>query len=210
MRSDEEIDDDIERRLQGYKDLRARLNLPPLTDDEQSRKSIFASEKGRDAAESRRQEHKRQIAICQEAWNHRVLVKHEDVTIVAKKGEVFSQTADGELTLLPAPSVPFEVNEVFDLNSVSGPIVEENGYAWTRKPEIAFFSSDGSRLTVHWVACAHEPKYGWEYSHAIVQRVTWGRVMVDETLSWVWLETIERSELHWGSSTEQWTSLCRP
>jgi hypothetical protein len=136
-----------------------------------------------------------------------VLAKSEDVTIVSKK---VSKTTDGEPTLLPSPSASFELNEVFDLNSVSKPVVDGNGCAWTRTPVIAFFSDDGSRLTVQWVACAHEPKYGWEYSHAIIQRVTWGRVTVGRSLSWSWLETIERSDLHWGSSTEQWTSLCRP
>jgi hypothetical protein len=60
MRSDEEINDTVERRLRGYKALRARLNLPPLTDDEQSGQRMLANENEREAADTRRQEQERQ------------------------------------------------------------------------------------------------------------------------------------------------------
>ncbi len=211
MKKDEETSERVERQLRRYQDLRAQLNLPPLADEEQSRQSIVTREKNRHVNEARRLEQEDERKRMLEAWQNQVLATHEGVTVVRKMGDVFSQTTDGEQTLLPPPHFPFELNAGLDLDALSKPVVVDgNGYAWTRDPVLAFFSDDGSRLTVQWVACAHEPKYGWEYSHAIVQRVTWGRVAIEGRTSWCWMETIERSELCWGSSTEQWTSQCIP
>ena len=214
MRSDDETNDEVERRLRSYKDLRARLNLPPLADDEQCRQLMLSCEERRIVDEDRRQGHEQERQQRHDAREFQLLATHQDVKVVRRKSEVFVLTADGEEAPLPPPHVAFELNTLnhdLDLNTVSEPVVvDEKGYAWTQHPEIAFLSDDGSRLTVHWIACAHEQKYGWEYSHAIVQRVTWSRTKVEEKVLWCWLETIERGELSWASSTEQWTSLCRP
>lgn len=214
MGSDDETNDEVERQLRSYKDLRVRLNLPPLADDQQSRQVMLSREERRSVDEACRQGHEQEGQQRHEAWEFQVLATHQDVKVVRRKSEVFTQTADGEEAPLPPPHVAFELNSLnqdLDLNTVSEPIVvDEKGYARTQHPEIAFFSDDGSRLTVHWITCAHEQKYGWEYSHAIVQRVTWGRAQVEGKVLWCWLETIERGELSWASSTEQWMSLCRP
>ena len=213
MRSEDETNDKVEGRLQSYKALRAKLNLPPLADDQQTRQLIFSREERRNADEACHQEQEQERQRRHEAWQYQMLATHQDVKVVRRKSEVFTQTTDGEEAPLPPPHVAFELNKLnadLDLNTVSEPVVvDEKGYAWTQHPEIAFFSDDGSRLTVHWITCAHEQKYGWEYSHAIVQRVTWGRTEVEGKVLWCWLETIERGELSWASSTEQWTSLCR-
>ncbi|WP_442508906.1 hypothetical protein SH528x_000446 [Novipirellula sp. SH528] len=225
MSSNKKIAEEVERQLRAYVDLRTQMNLPPLTDQEQSRQRIMARETRRIANEARRQDQLQQQEQARkrlrDVWQYRVLATHEDITIIGKQGDVFSQTNDGDQYLLPAPHFPWELNELdeyLDLNKVSKPIVlAGDGRPWTRHPEIAFFSDDGSRLTVHWIASPHEVESGmemingWQKSLGIVQRVTWAKGTSEGRLSWHWLETIERSAFHsWERSMEQWTSQCRP
>jgi hypothetical protein len=157
MRNDEETKDKVEARQQSYKDLRAKLNLPPLADDQQTRQLILSLEERRNADEVRRQEQEQERQRRHEAWQFQVLATHQDVKVVRRKSEVFTGTADGEETRLPPPHIAVELNELNeDLNlDAAYPVVDEKGYAWTQHPQLAFFSDDGSRLTIHWVACAH-------------------------------------------------------
>jgi len=210
MQNNEATDDAFELRFRRYQELRARMNLPPPVDEATSRNNLLAHESDRAAREARGQQEELEKKRLLEEWLYRVLATHEGVSVVRKRNDVFRH-AEGEQSLLPPPHFPYELNDEADLTAISQPVaVDGNGYAWTREPVLAFFSDDGSRLTVHWIACAHEPRYGWEFSHAIVQRATWGLQTIDDRPCWLWIETIERPELSWGSSTAQWTSLCQP
>lgn len=127
-----------------------------------------------------------------------------DTKVYCEKNEVFCQTGDQRPVKLTPPEISLPLNDDEKLK-MDKDVVREGNHAWTRRPVLAFFNSDGSQLTVNWEVCAHEMRYGWEYSHGIAQRKIWKKVIADGVVTWEQTETSERTELHWAYSEDEWT-----
>ena len=129
--------------------------------------------------------------------HQRVLATLRDATVYCERDVVFYLEHGHAPIELPPPEVDFPLNDDEKIRMAED-VATDGRHAWSRRPAIAFFTDDGAGLTVQWEVCAHELRYGWEYSHGFAQRRTWKRVPGDESDDWKCIETEKRSGFRWA------------